>query len=165
MKRFIAWVCIVSLVVVSMAGCGKSEPEGIVIQVDGYDFGFAVTEVGPNDEGKTTVKLQMEPVEGAKGKELADAMQIMQVATMFLITPYIVVDGERLDASNDNSKAGLGGKNEDGKLISNYTFTFDTDQTPDELWLAPKGREDETDWHYQIDPKNYSIIKNPEIAE
>jgi hypothetical protein len=57
---------------------------------------------------------------------------------------------------------GIGGT-ENGGLMCVYTFIFNTDADPEELWLYPSGRSDDTDWHYKIDPQSYEILQRAAI--
>ena len=71
---------------------------------------------------------------------------------------------KRLDAAPHSAQSGMGGT-EEGGIAYRYTFLFDTQEDPQELWLCPLGREDDTAWHYQLSTQDYSVIRQAEISE
>lgn len=164
MKRFFTVFGALVLLLCLLSGCGESTDNTIEVYVGENSFGYTVTGVTDNGDGTTTVTMDMIPMDIKDGDAATNAITLMQIGSKFAILPYLVIDGARVDVENDQANMGIGGT-ESGRLKCVYTFTFQTEAAPDELWLYPSGRSEETDWHYKIDPETYTILQRAAIED
>lgn len=162
MKKLISILCAAVAALYLLAGCKAAADNTLEVFEGKNSFGYSVTGVVNNGDGTTTVSMEMKPLTIKEGDAGTNVMTLMQIGSTFSIMPYLVVDGQRVDVLDDNARMGLGGT-EKGGLMCVYTFLFNTDAEPEELWLYPSGRKDDTDWHYKLDLKSYEIIQRAAI--
>ncbi len=145
----------------TLTGCQKSS-KAIDMYVQDYRFAYSLQEVTVAENGNTLVKMLMVP-EKNKAGEKADFMQAMQVAQLFLMEAYIVVDGTPLEYLEDVSCDISSDKNNDPVFV--YNFEFPTSEQPDELYFFPANKREDASYHWQIDPLNGKILKAAAITE
>jgi hypothetical protein len=162
MKKFISILCAAIAALYLLTGCKADANNTIEVFVGENSFGYSVTGVVKNGDGTTTVSMEMKPLSIKEGDAGTNVMTLMQIGSSFGMIPYLVIDGQRVDVPENNAKMGIGGT-ENGGLMCVYTFIFNTDADPQELWLYPSGRSDDTDWHYKIDPQSYEILQRAAI--
>lgn len=164
-KKLIAMLCVATLGLSLLSGCGSGGADSTIEVFAGENsFGYTVTGVENNGDGTTTVTMDMTPITVKDGDAATNVMTLMQIGSSFGMMPYLVIDGQRMDVPNDKATMGIGGT-ESGGLKCVYTFIFDTEAAPEELWLYPSGRGDDKDWHYKIDPETLKILERAAIEE
>ena len=162
MKKIISILCASIAMLGMLTGCKADANNTIEVFVGENSFGYSVTGVVKNGDGTTTVSMEMKPLSIKEGDAKTNVMTLMQIGSAFGMMPYLVIDGQRVDCPDDNAKMGIGGT-EKGGLMCVYTFIFNTDADPAELWLYPSGRSDDADWHYKIDPNSFEILQRAAI--
>lgn len=127
----------------------------IIIDVNGVPAEYSVSEIASNDEGNTTVTIKM-----LSNEDLGSLMS--NTDRFLLLAPYIMMNGERVDFLDKiATQITFDGKSATALFM---IFPFDTDDTPDELWLYPRGHSEDTDWHYQISTEDFHILRKPKVA-
>lgn len=151
---------LIFMFVFALAGCAKNDGKTVDIYVEGYRYGYSLSEVNTADDGNTTVKILMSPLKNKEG-ETADLMTAMSVGGLFLMETYVVVDGVDLEYNADSN---FSIETTDDGMIFVYNYEFDTDQQPEALYFYPAGKRNDPDYHWQIDPTNGKILQEALIT-
>lgn len=161
MKKTTLLFTVICLVAGLLTGCSGKNKNAIEMYIDDYGYAFSFLQISKADNGNTVVEILMEPIKNQDGDK-ADLTTAMQAGSLFLIETYMVSDGVEYETNGDSA---FTLQTADKGMNFVYKYEFDTDQQPDLLYFYPANKRDDTDYHWQIDPIDGSILNEAAITQ